>query len=127
MKGRALGIFAIFMLTACQLPLVEIRNVRYEVAFDVDGRTVTTKSDFTCHFEDVTWISTRGKSWNVRDGANAARILGELPDGTYVWVNDEMAFKRAIYLWNPNQEKSSASTRHVLNHPITEYGYWSRS
>lgn len=82
MKPYALYAMALLMSTGCvQLPLVAVRNVSHEIAFEVDGKLLKNAQDFRCHFEDLTWISSRGKDWHIRESVNATRVQGTLPTG----------------------------------------------
>ena len=61
--------------------MVGVRNLSYEMRFDVDGHHYEFKYDYSCHYEDVSWISTRGPSWHDRSGKKI-RIIGQLSDGS---------------------------------------------
>ncbi len=69
------------LLSGCQSPLVAKRNLRYEGRFDVDGSSYEFKSDYSCHYEDVSWLSERGRAWHNRAGGDRMKVVGRLSDG----------------------------------------------
>lgn len=82
MKPYALFAMVLLFSTGCvQLPLVLVRDVSHEIAFEVDGKLLKNAQDFRCHYEDRTWISDGGKDWHIRESVNAARVQGALPTG----------------------------------------------
>lgn len=80
MRIASLLILITLICSGCQFPLVTKRNLSYEGHFDVDGHRYDFKYDYSCHFEDVSWISERGASWHNRAGYGP--IKGQLLDGS---------------------------------------------
>lgn len=62
--------------------MVATRSYSFDTSFLVSGKQYDLKTTFTCHHEDLTIISTRGKDWHIREGSRAVRTIGSLEDGT---------------------------------------------
>lgn len=82
MKLAKLLAFFLLLLMGCQAPLVKTRNLTFESRFIVNGKPYDLKTDYTCHYEDLKWLSERGKDWHIRGGVSTVRIIGNLADGS---------------------------------------------
>lgn len=81
MKRLALLASIALLLSGCQSPLVATRSYSFDSTIKVNDKQYQTKTLYTCHHEDVTWISSRGKDWHIREGRDAVRAIGSLEDG----------------------------------------------
>lgn len=74
-------IIFLFFLVGCQPPIVKKRTFAFEAEVIVDGQKLELRKVYQCHYQDLTWISTRGKSWNNREGYRSVKVTGVLDDG----------------------------------------------
>ncbi|WP_227107411.1 hypothetical protein [Chromobacterium rhizoryzae] len=63
-------------VAACQPPVVPLKTYSFNVKFDVNGKSYDVSEKFNCHYEDVSWISTKGAEWHIREGSDVVRIYG---------------------------------------------------
>lgn len=103
------------LLSACQSPLVTMRNLSYEGRFEVDGERHEFNKPFSCHYEDVSWVSERGASWHNRAGSGIVKVLGTLSDGSRFQVLP--IFKWAGYGETCADQPESVSTRLYIELP----------
>jgi hypothetical protein len=82
MKHLLASFASILFLSACQTPLVAKRDFSYEGKFEVNGEQHEFNIHYSCHYEDVSWISTRGPSWGNRAGSGSVKAVGKLTDGS---------------------------------------------
>lgn len=68
-------------ISACQSPVVPVRNMAYVVKFDDGSIARNATLQYKCYFEDVSWMSERGAEWHVRF-EELLRAKGSLPNGT---------------------------------------------
>ena len=73
---------SILLLSACQSPLVAMRNLSFEGKFEVNGERHEFNVPYSCHYEDVSWLSERGASWHNRAGSGLVKVIGKLSDGS---------------------------------------------
>ena len=81
MKPALATLFLALLIAGCQSPLVTMRRLSYEGRFAVDGNQYAFKSDYNCHYEDVSSFSERGPSWHNRAGSGQVKVIGRLSDG----------------------------------------------
>lgn len=83
MKNKLkLPLLALLLLSGCQLPMVKTSNHSFSAKFIVDGKLYDLKTDYTCHYENTTWLSAHGYFWHIRDGISVVRVVGKLEDGS---------------------------------------------
>lgn len=82
MKSLIASAALVLLLSACQSPLVAMRNLSYEGKFEVNGEQYEFNVPYGCHYEDVSWISSRGASWHNRAGSGLVKVIGKLSDGS---------------------------------------------
>ena len=47
----------------------------------MDGNKYNIKSDYSCHYEDFSWISSHGPVWHDRVSNDPVKVIGQLSDG----------------------------------------------
>ncbi|NHR06523.1 hypothetical protein HA052_15125 [Chromobacterium haemolyticum] len=65
-------------IAACQPPVVPLKSYSFNVKFDVNGKLYEVNEKFKCHYEDVSWISTKGAEWHIREGTDMVRGYGAI-------------------------------------------------
>lgn len=70
---------SILLLSACQLPLVAMRNFSYEGKFEVNGEQHEFNVPYSCHYENMNWVSSYGEHWHDRAEVSL-RVIGKLSD-----------------------------------------------
>lgn len=81
MRCLVLIIAVVVSLSGCQPPIVTTRSYLFSTKFVVNGKQYDLNTKYKCHYEDLTWISTRGKDWHIREGGSIVRIIGSFEDG----------------------------------------------
>jgi len=61
--------------------MVTTRSYSFDATIVVSGKQYQVRTPYTCHHEDLTWISSRGKDWHIREGSSVVRAIGSLEDG----------------------------------------------
>lgn len=74
-------LFISLSLMSCQKPLVPLNDYAFETKVVVNGEEKYLKKQYQCHYEDLTWVSSRGPNWHNREGKYSIRVLGVLNDG----------------------------------------------
>lgn len=72
----------VVLLLGCQLPIVPVKNIAYEVSFKDNGTLYQLKSEYKCHYEDIGMLSARGPKWHIRGDVDPTRFIGVLSDGS---------------------------------------------
>lgn len=80
MKYLILPILIGLFLSGCQTPIISTRTYSFESKFLTGGKSYELKFPYICHNEDLSWISTRGSDWHIREGRNSVKIFGRLED-----------------------------------------------
>lgn len=80
-KFLIFGVPIAISLFGCQSPLVMTKKFSLQAKFIANGKEYGAETNYTCHYEDLTWISSRGADWHIREGIYQAKISGKLEDG----------------------------------------------
>lgn len=92
MNRLILGTLITSLLAGCQSPMVATRSYSFDTVVVANGKQYGLRKEYVCHHEDLTWISSRGKDWHIREGANTVRVLGLLDDGAKIQVMPRAKF-----------------------------------
>jgi hypothetical protein len=68
--------------------VVSTRIINYNVTFSFNGEDHHLATEYECHYEDVSWISSRGAEWHIRD--NSSRIVAiqaRMANGATFWIS----------------------------------------